>query len=384
MRVRPGSRSSPWGRLTRPTVSASSPTLPVGTLADRRAAGAAATDAELLVLIDDDVVPEPGALEALLTHAERTPAAAAVGAKILRPDGAVEQVGAVIGRDRLPRRVYAGFPAGHPAVSYSGPVAAVSTSAAVVRRTLVERAGGLAGDQAAHGWEDVDLSLRLAAHGAGARFCHESVSDSRLRPARADARGGGCGTIRARWGATIAPDDLERYERDGLLAVTYFELFPLRFRVSPLLAAPRAERERRRDAGCGYLGELAGACFALERRDARAARRVARCSAGLAARTVGEVGGTGATRRRGRGTVVRGEPRDPAAAPADVVSIFIPVKNGETPSSGGFSRRSGRRTLRPRSRSSRSTRARRTTRSTCSGSSARPSSRSIPTSSTTG
>ena len=107
--------------------------------------------------------------------------------------------------------------------------------------------------------------------------------------------------------------------------MTYSELFPLRFRVSPLLAAPEP-RERRRDADC-VLNEVAEHVLALEQEDARL--RATLALGGPRRPTVGEV----AQRRdpeAGPRHVVRGEPRDPEAAPGDVVSIFIPVKNGET------------------------------------------------------
>ena len=292
------------------------------TLAGRRAAGAAATDAEILVLVDDDLVPEPGALDALLAYAERTPAAAGVGAKILRPDGAVEQAGAVIGRDRLPRWVYAGFPAGHPAVSYSGRVAAVSASAAVVRRPFVERAGGLGGDAAGPACDDIDLSLRLATRGNEVHFCHESVwtrVDDRREPMFTEDA---AERFRVRWGETIVPDDLERYERDGLLKIAYSELFPLRFRVSPLLAAPVAERRHEADR---VLNEVAEDVLALEQEDAR-------LQAALALGAPRRPTVSAVAQRRDRAAeprhVFHGKQRDVAAARAGLVSIFIPVKNG--------------------------------------------------------
>jgi hypothetical protein len=39
-----------------------------------------------------------------------------------------------------------------------------------------------------------------------------------------------------RWGETVAPDDLSYYLEDGLLELEYWDQFPIKLKVSPLLA----------------------------------------------------------------------------------------------------------------------------------------------------
>src|SRR5439155_14426876 len=82
-------------------------------------AGAAAASGEYLAFLNTDTVPQTGWLEALVRYAEASPAAAVVGSKLLYPNDVVHHAGVVIGHDRSPHPLYAGFPADHPAVSRS-------------------------------------------------------------------------------------------------------------------------------------------------------------------------------------------------------------------------------------------------------------------------
>ena len=82
-------------------------------------AGAAVASGEYLVFLNNDVLPEVGWLDALVRYAEKYPGAAAVGSKLLFPDGTVQHAGVVICQDLHPRHIYAGFPANHPAVNKS-------------------------------------------------------------------------------------------------------------------------------------------------------------------------------------------------------------------------------------------------------------------------
>lgn len=207
--------------------------------------GAALARGELLLFLNNDTLGEPGWLAALLADAVAHPAAAAIGAKLLFPDGSVQHAGVAIGRDGLPRHLYAGFPAAHPAVSRSRAFQAVTGACLLVRRSAWEQAGGFdAGYR--NGLEDTDLCLRLGALGHGVRCCHESVLvhlESPTRGRRGPDIDAGVARFRARWAGRVRPDDLEHFAADGLLRVEYGDTHPLRLTVDPLLAAVNEQQD---------------------------------------------------------------------------------------------------------------------------------------------
>jgi hypothetical protein len=79
--------------------------------------GAAAAGGECLVFLNNDTVPQPGWLDALVRYRDGRPRVGAVGSKLLYPTGTVQHAGTIILQDRWPRHVYVGFPADHPAVT---------------------------------------------------------------------------------------------------------------------------------------------------------------------------------------------------------------------------------------------------------------------------
>ena len=73
-------------------------------------------------------------------------------------------------------------------------------------------------------------------------YCHESVLlhleavDPGTRRRRRSCTGPNLERYRSRWGG-LPPDDLMRYLEDGLLEIEYSDVYPLVFRLSPLLAS---------------------------------------------------------------------------------------------------------------------------------------------------
>ena len=202
-------------------------------------AGVAAADTEVIVLLNNDTSPHPGWLAALTRYAEEHPQAAAVGARLLHLDGTVQHAGVVIGQDRLPHHVYAGFPGDHPAVQRSRRFQIVTGACLLLRRSVFVQAGGFdLGYRNGH--EDVDLCLRLGAAGHQVHYCGDAVvthleSVSRGRQTREEVANGRrwC----ARWQDTVVPDDLEVYADDGLLSLRYDgDDTPLAAELAPVLA----------------------------------------------------------------------------------------------------------------------------------------------------
>lgn len=210
--------------------------------------GVAVAQTDLVVLLNNDTTPHPGWLAALVQYAEQHPSAAAVGARLLHLDGSVQHAGVVIGRDRLPHHVYAGFPGDHPAVTRSRRFQIVTGACLLLRRSIFVSLGGF-DDAYRNGHEDVDLCLRLGAAGHEVHYCADAVlthleSASRGRRSRDEVANSRrwC----AQWRERVVPDDLELYSEDGLVEIRYDgDNTPLRADVCVLLATlERRERAR--------------------------------------------------------------------------------------------------------------------------------------------
>jgi len=198
--------------------------------------GAALAGGEWLVFLNNDTVPRLGWLDALERHA-REHSAAAVGAKLLYPNGAVQHAGVAIGQDGYPHNLYAGMPAEHPAVNRSRPLQAVTGACLLVERAAFERVGGF-DTGFVNSLEDVDLCLRLGEAGGEVRYCHEAVvthMESASR-GRRDRFQRSVALYRERWRDRVRRDDVSIYVEDGLLEFEYADSYPLRLSVSPRLA----------------------------------------------------------------------------------------------------------------------------------------------------
>jgi GT2 family glycosyltransferase len=198
--------------------------------------GAAAASAPFLVFLNNDTEPQNEWLAALVAYAERAPAAAVVGSKLLYLNGTVQHAGIVITHERQPRHIYGGFPGDHPAVGRSRRFQCVTAAATLVRKEAFERAGCF--DTAfRNGYEDIDLCLRLGRLGYEIHYCAESVL-THLETVTRDFTdyGRNQALFLERWGDEVDPDDLRYYLDDGLLQIEYWDQFPFRLTVSPLLA----------------------------------------------------------------------------------------------------------------------------------------------------
>jgi GT2 family glycosyltransferase len=206
--------------------------------------GAAAASGEWLLFLNNDTEPRPGWLEALRRYAGGHPRAAVVGTKLLYPTGVVQHAGVVFGQDGYPHHLYAGFPAGHPAVSHPRRLQAVTAACMLVDHSAFEGAGGF--DCGFHNsLEDVDLCLRIGESGGEVHYCDEATvvhleSASRGRKDRFERS---VALYRERWRGRVRRDDLDAYIADGLLAVEYAGTHPIRLSVDPVLAVVDRGRE---------------------------------------------------------------------------------------------------------------------------------------------
>jgi GT2 family glycosyltransferase len=210
-------------------------------------AGAAVSSGEHLIFLNNDTIPQPGWVSALVGYAQAHPAAAIVGAKLLYPDDTVQHAGVAIGYDRFPRHIYVGFPSSHPAVNKSRQFQAVTAACLLIRRAWWDELAGFDTGYR-NGWEDVDLCLRARELGAEIHYCHESVIyhlESLSRDVRSPQETANRERYVARWQETIVPDDFQYYIADELIQITYQARYPVRMTVSPRLATWTAEAAQR-------------------------------------------------------------------------------------------------------------------------------------------
>ncbi len=230
-------------------------------------AGAANAAGDYLVFLNNDTIPQPGWLDALIGCMLRHPKAGLIGSKMLFPNDTIQHAGVVIGQDRLPRHLYAGFPADHPAVNVTRRFQIVTAACALIRSELFHRVGEF--DTAyINGGEDVDLCLRLGALGYEVYYCHESVLyhfESITRQEMASEDGGNERLYAERWLSRVRPDDLDYYVADGLVKILYQGFtYPIRVHVSPILGL--GETDSPDDLSLAWLLERrAHQVFALQR-----------------------------------------------------------------------------------------------------------------------
>jgi GT2 family glycosyltransferase len=302
--------------------------------------GAAVARGEFFVFLNNDTIPKPQWLDALVRYADEHPKASVVGSKLLFPNDTIQHAGVVICQDGYPRHIYTGFPAGHPAVSRSRRFQVVTAACCLIRRDAFEWAGGFDTGYL-NGYEDVDLCLRLGERGDEIHYCHtseiyhlESVSDGRLKEVAPNTR-----RYAERWRDRVLPDDLSYYVEDRLLRVDYAKSYPLTLHLAPLLgSAGIGDRE---DQTHRILAARSRQVFDLLRDNVLLNVRVREAELATAPAsgngTRGDAG-RGQPSGSGRGTphvprharlVSRGDVLWRSSEPTDrLISIILPVKNG--------------------------------------------------------
>lgn len=176
---------------------------------------AQAASGELLLLLNDDIVPiNPDWLQAMLEHAQR-PEVGAVGAKLLYPNGLIQHAGVVMGIFGSSGHAFKLVP-GDPVAGwrYFGlphlvrNTSAVTAACLLLRREVFEEVGGFDEVHLPVAFQDVDLCLKILDRGyrnvytPHARLYHyESVTKAEKTPNRAEVE-----YLIARWSPWIACD----------------------------------------------------------------------------------------------------------------------------------------------------------------------------------
>jgi O-antigen biosynthesis protein len=132
-------------------------------------AGAQASDAAVLLFLNNDVVSlEPGWLKAMVRWAIK-PEIGVVGAKLLFADGRIQHAGVVLGFGGIAGHVYRRSPKDHAGylsqVTVPREVSAVTAACVAVERSKFEAVGGFDAENLPVDLNDIDLCLRLAERG---------------------------------------------------------------------------------------------------------------------------------------------------------------------------------------------------------------------------
>jgi len=180
--------------------------------------GAAAVEADLLCLLNNDVeIVSPGWLMEMVSQLMR-PGIGAVGAKLLWDTGMVQHAGVVLGIDGGAAHagpLWAAEDPGYCGVNLTvRRPSAVTAACLLVRRAEYLALGGLDETAFPVNFNDVDLCLRLREWGRDIVWTpdavmnhHESASRGRdLLPARAARARRELDRLRARWGSVLAAD----------------------------------------------------------------------------------------------------------------------------------------------------------------------------------
>ncbi len=123
------------------------------------------SDAPYLVLLNNDTIVREGWLDALVETAERDPSVGVAGAKLLFPDGTLQEAGAIVWRDATGWNYGRGARADDPAYAYVRDADYCSGAALLVRRALFERLGGFDERFSPAYFEDTDLCFAARREG---------------------------------------------------------------------------------------------------------------------------------------------------------------------------------------------------------------------------
>jgi GT2 family glycosyltransferase len=119
--------------------------------------GAATARGRHLVLLNSDTEPQPGWLEALVERAESADDVGVVGARLIYPDGRLQEAGGIVFRDGTPANYGWGREPWDPAFSYAREIDYASAAALLVRAEVWRALGGFDERFAPGYFEDTDL-----------------------------------------------------------------------------------------------------------------------------------------------------------------------------------------------------------------------------------
>lgn len=132
--------------------------------------GASEARGNMLVCLNNDTVVQAGWLEALLELFERFPDTGIAGAKLLYPNGRLQEAGGAVFRDGSAWNIGRFEPADNASFNYVREVDYVSGAVLAIRRNVFEQLHGFDPHFAPGYFEDTDLAMRVRAMGLKIRY----------------------------------------------------------------------------------------------------------------------------------------------------------------------------------------------------------------------
>jgi len=136
--------------------------------------GAALATGDFLVFLNNDTVPQPGWLEALLDTFAREPGTGLAGAQLLYPDGRLQEAGGVVFADGSAWNYGRFASPADPRHAYLRDADYVSAAAVAIPRALFRELGGFDPRYAPAYYEDTDLAFKVRA--AGRRVVYQPAA----------------------------------------------------------------------------------------------------------------------------------------------------------------------------------------------------------------
>jgi len=127
--------------------------------------GLALARGEYVVFLNNDTVPQPGWLEALLDTFGDHPGTGLAGAQLLYPDGRLQEAGGLVRSDGSAEKLGRLQAAAHPAFGFVRRVDYCSGAALAAPRELLADLGGFDESYSPAFYEDTDLAMRVRARG---------------------------------------------------------------------------------------------------------------------------------------------------------------------------------------------------------------------------
>lgn len=127
--------------------------------------GLALARGEYVVFLNNDTVPQPGWLDALLATFANEPGTGIAGSRLLYPDGRLQEAGGAIYRDGSADKLGRLREPAHPGFSFLRRVDYCSGAAIALPRTLMQELGGFDTHYAPAFYEDTDLAMKVRARG---------------------------------------------------------------------------------------------------------------------------------------------------------------------------------------------------------------------------
>lgn len=185
--------------------------------------GASVAEGEILLFLNNDTEPEAGWLPPLLGTFRNHPAVGAVGAKLVYPDGRLQEAGAVVFRDGSGANFGRGDDPDHPLFNYVRDVDYCSGAVLATERSLFREIGGFDARYRPAYYEDTDYCLAVRQHGFRVLYQpdadvihHEGGSSGGdLRRGAKRYQAINRRTFVEKWGATLVdhPPPPDRYDR---------------------------------------------------------------------------------------------------------------------------------------------------------------------------